>query len=209
MVTASDPLTLARAAYTSEAEGIRLRLLRRMTPGIDAGYENLKALDEFIRSVRVNDTLPWLDGIRVVIEGNKVCILTNTDAILNDYPQVSDGLTLQIERHSVTAEDIPNLTSRAKADPWTAYMDAEQLSGELTIRPAIPGERFKPCGCRGHSQKLSDFWVNRKLPQPYRESYPIVADEFGILWLPGFMVSERGILRESTREIVIVKIVGM
>ena len=207
VVTAYDPVTFSRSAYTAEPEGLRLRLLRRMTPGVDAGYENLKTLDEFIRSAKVNDTLPWMGGIRAVIEGDKVCILKNTDANLNEYPQISDALSLQIERHAVTAEEIPDLTSRAKADPWTAYMDAEQISGELTIRPAIPGERFKPCGCHGHSQKLSDFWVNRKLPQPYRENYPVVADEFGILWLPGFMTSERGILRESTREIVIVKLV--
>ena len=190
----------------AEAEGIRLRLLRRMTSGVDAGYENLKALDEFILSARRNATLPWMGNYTVVVKGKSLYILKNINLILNDYPQYSDNLSVHVDRHAVTADDIPDLTSRAKADPWTAYMDAEQLSGELTIRPAIPGERFNPCGCHGHSQKLSDFWVNRKLPQPYRENYPVVADEFGIVWLPGFMTSERGKITGSTREIVIVKV---
>ena len=209
VVTSSDPVTLSRSAYTSEPEGLRLRLLRKLTPGVNAGYENLKALDEFILSARRNAMLPWMGNYTVVVKGKSVYILKNINLILNDYPQYSDNLSVHVDRHAVTADDISELTSRAKADPWTAYMDAEQLSGELTLRTAIPGERFKPCGCHGHSQKLSDFWVNRKLPQPYRENYPVVADEFGIVWLPGFMTSERGKITGRTREIVIVKIVGM
>ncbi len=209
VVTDADPLTLARAAYMAEAEGIRLRLLRKLTPGVNAGYENLKALDEFILSARRNATLPWMGNYTVVVKGVSIYILKNINIILNDYPQYSDNLSVHVEWHAVKADDIPELTSRAKADPWTAYMDAEGLSGELTIRTAIPGERVKLYGGGGQRQKLSDFWVNRKLPQPYRENYPVVADEFSIVWLPGFMISERGKITERTREIVIVKIIGM
>ncbi len=204
----SDPLTFSKWGYEDEPEGLRLRMLRRMTSGVEAGYENLKALDEFILSAGWNDTLPWLGGLTCVIEGGTVYILTESELILNDYPQYSPELSLQIERHSVTADEIPEWTSRAKSDPWTAYLDGERISGGLILRTAIPGERFMPCGCGGHSQKLSDFWVNRKLPKQYRPSYPILADAAGILWLPGFMTSERGKITVYTNVVVVVKIVS-
>ncbi len=207
VMSAALPPTLSRAAYLAEAEGIRPRLLRLVLPEVEAGFANLKALDDIIMSARVNETRPWIGGIQVVIEGDRVCFLTDSERMLNNYPQISDGYVLRIARHEVTSEALPALIARAKAEPMTAFLDAERVVGNLSLRSAVPGERFMPCGSHGHSQKLSDFWVNRKLPKPYRAEYPVLADDEGILWLPGFMTSERAALRKETRTLLEVKAV--
>lgn len=207
VMTAALPVTLSRTAYMAEAEGIRPRLLRLILPQVEAGFANLKALDEMIMSARVNETHPWMGDIQVTIEGDRVCFLTNSMRMLNNYPQLSDGYVLQIARHEVTKEDLPARIARAKADPMTAFLDADRVVGKLCLRTAVPGERFMPCGSHGHSQKLSDFWVNRKLPKRCRAEYPVLADDAGILWLPGFMTSERAALREETRALLEVRAV--
>lgn len=207
VMTASQPPTLSRTAYMAEAEGIRARLLRLVLPGADAGFANIKALDRIILSARVNETHPWMHGIQVVIEGDSVRFLTNSEQLLNDYPQISDGYVLRITRRTAAQETLPEWIARAKADPMTAFLDADRVSGNLSLRTAVPGERFMPCGSHGHSQKLSDFWINRKLPKRCRAGYPVLADDEGILWLPGLMTSERAALREETRTVLEVQAV--
>jgi tRNA(Ile)-lysidine synthase len=44
----------------------------------------------------------------------------------------------------------------------------------LSLRTRQTGDRFRPQGLRGHSQKLKDWFINHKVPQHWRNSIPLL-----------------------------------
>ncbi len=74
--------------------------------------------------------------------------------------------------------------------PWEAWLDLEQVKLPLYVRTGRPGERFRPFGMGGHSQKLSDYWVNQRVPREARAGWPLVCSGDEIAWIPGGRTAE-------------------
>src|SRR5947209_20260360 len=53
-----------------------------------------------------------------------------------------------------------------------AFIDASAVDGALRIRARERGDRFQPFGLRG-SRKLSDFFVDCKVPRAARDLIPL------------------------------------
>lgn len=75
-------------------------------------------------------------------------------------------------------------------------LSSKWVGGDLEVRPPRPGERLAPLGMRGH-MKLSDLFVNRKVPWPARERWPLVCHGEQVLWAVGLHVSRRAIPEEG------------
>jgi tRNA(Ile)-lysidine synthase len=89
------------------------------------------------------------------------------------------------------------------ADPYTTWLDAEALAFPLFVRGRHPGDRFQPLGLAGHSVKLSDYYINVKLPRRAREGWPLVLSAGGeIAWIPGFRPAHPFRLTGETRKAV-------
>jgi len=50
--------------------------------------------------------------------------------------------------------------------------------------------------------KLKDFFINEKLPQRARDGYPLLCDEEGIVWVPGYRPAHRVRVRDATRRTI-------
>jgi tRNA(Ile)-lysidine synthase len=59
----------------------------------------------------------------------------------------------------------------------------------------------------GHTMKLSDFWVNQKLPRRARAKFPLVLAGDEIAWVPGFRLAHPFRLREETRRAVLLRLI--
>lgn len=86
-----------------------------------------------------------------------------------------------------------------------AYADWDQVLPPLRIRTWRPGDRFRPLGLRG-SKKLQDLFVDAKIPREDRRRVPIVTDQKGILWVPGFRIDERGGVGEATARVLVLSL---
>lgn len=97
-------------------------------------------------------------------------------------------------------------TSRAGSavprDLWSAVCDAAQLVDALVVRPARAGERVRPLGMAGGHRKLSDLFVDRKVPAAERAAYPVVSYGDEVLWVPGITRSELCCVGEGTTVIL-------
>jgi tRNA(Ile)-lysidine synthase len=54
----------------------------------------------------------------------------------------------------------------------------------------------------GHTQKLSDFFTNVKLPQRARERWPLLCADETIAWIPGYQPSHLFRLTKTSRRIL-------
>ncbi|MCI0451830.1 MAG: tRNA lysidine(34) synthetase TilS, partial [Candidatus Latescibacteria bacterium] len=81
--------------------------------------------------------------------------------------------------------------------------DADAISTPLRARAPRAGDRMRPFGLAGH-KKLSDLFVDRKIPRRRRERAIVVEGET-IHWVPGLATSEEGRVGPTTARVVRLK----
>ena len=121
-----------------------------------------------------------------------------------DYPQLKDPSGLRLKRGGkvklnagweLTAELIDarkykSLPDELKNHPLHAWLNPLDVEWPLEVRPMRSGERWSPLGMALKHQKLSDFFVNQKIPQSARASWPLVLSGGSILWVAGLRIAQ-------------------
>ena len=91
--------------------------------------------------------------------------------------------------------------------PYTFYLDFDKIEMPIFLRAPKEGERFCPLGLGGKSKKLQDIMVDRKVPREHRGIYSVIADSIGnIICIPGYTISEKVKITETTRRVLIISI---
>lgn len=91
-------------------------------------------------------------------------------------------------------------------DRFTAYLDRSVISDKLAIRNWSHGDSYQPLGMDGKKVKLTDFWIDRKIPSRARITWPLIVANGEIAWIPGFQPSHSFSIRETTREILVLQL---
>lgn len=83
-----------------------------------------------------------------------------------------------------------------------AWFQGVSPETQLILRCRKPGDRIVPFGLRGHSKKLSDIMIDKKIPAPARERWPLICHEETILWVPGCARSNHFLVEQSAAPIL-------
>jgi len=87
-------------------------------------------------------------------------------------------------------------------DPFTELIDAQKISGNiLTIRRVRKGDRFQPLGM-AEMKKVSDFFIDEKVPLHERWNTLVVENAGRIVWLIGRRLDERFRVQPETGKCV-------
>ena len=70
------------------------------------------------------------------------------------------------------------------------FISSDQFKFPLKIRSWKEGDFFYPLGL-GKKQKLSDFFINKKIERPEKKKMPVVCSGEEIVWLAGLRLDER------------------
>ncbi|MCK4839568.1 MAG: tRNA lysidine(34) synthetase TilS [Desulfobulbaceae bacterium] len=81
------------------------------------------------------------------------------------------------------------------------YLDMAELAFPLTVRSVRPGDRFRPLGGPG-SRKVADFLSDRKVARENRSRVPVLANQDGIVALPGLRIDHRYRLVPGTKKVL-------
>jgi tRNA(Ile)-lysidine synthase len=208
-------INLLRAIPHGLQRNLLKHAIQSIHPGVDIGYQTLKRASEFT-AAPVGAT-PWLDlksGIRMFRETDLMHVCApHAELPFDRWPQMSDappisfmlgdqvplagGWKLSCERWRLPA--LAKEQAGENEDPFQVWLDAAELPDSFIVRARHQGDHFSPLGMGGHSQKLSDFFVNEKLPQRARDHWPLLCAGDEIIWVPGFRPAHRHRLKESTR----------
>ncbi|MDD5153476.1 MAG: tRNA lysidine(34) synthetase TilS [Desulfovibrionales bacterium] len=82
-----------------------------------------------------------------------------------------------------------------------SHFDYGRIFFPLAVRSFRPGDRFYPDGMGG-SQKVKDYFINKKIPRPLRSKIPIIEQGGQIVGIPGWRVDERFKITEKTEQII-------
>ncbi len=75
----------------------------------------------------------------------------------------------------------------------------------VRVRGKRPGDRFVPFGMKG-GKKLSDMFIDRKVPLSRRGAIPVFEDALGVFWVPGVAAAERTRIVPETRGALRIKL---
>ncbi len=84
----------------------------------------------------------------------------------------------------------------SKSEEW---LDYDRLRPPLVVRSCRPGDRFRPLGAPG-SKKLSDYFIDAKVPPEQRVRAAILHDQIGPVWVIGHRLDDRVRLRPDTHK---------
>ena len=217
-----DYVTLDLKFLSGHSVGLQRQLIRRaverLLPSQETVYSVLERASAFISDpgqVRMDLT----GGLILLCEGDILYIATpDAEIPFDGWPQMParvDSLPISLPAQTYLANgwqfsaekwqlaDSAWEQSSRNEDRFRVWLDAEGQSDlKLELRVRRPGDRFEPLGLNGHSQKLSDFFTNAKLPIRARARWPLLCSGESVLWMPGYRPAESFKLKPSSRSIL-------
>ncbi len=199
-----DVITFDSDLLSRHSIGLQRNLIKQamqlLRPGVEVNYAALERATNFINDSRVIPRVDLKAGLRMFRESNKIYVCTlEAELPFTLWPQMTTGFypvevpgQLNLAggwKFSCERWRIPTLAkeqAERNEDPLQVWLDADTLPKALELRTRHSGDHFEPLGMAGHSQKLSDFLVNEKMPQRARDRWPLLCSGDTILWVPGY-----------------------
>lgn len=91
-------------------------------------------------------------------------------------------------------------------DPTIAWLDYEKLIFPLEIRRYRQGDAFVPLGMKGR-KKLSDFFIDEKIPVPEKRNIWIILSTGKIAWIAGHRIDNRFRITPRTKKVFEIKLI--
>ena len=218
-------VTFDSSALTKYTVGFQRNLIQhamqRIHPDeLDVNYATLERAANFLadgdgnRRVRMD----LVRGLHLLREGNLIYVVAaNTTLPIERWPQIpeesntiplkipgqvrlSGGWKLNCERWNIASLAVEQ--ARSNEDPFQAWVDAKGIDDALELRVRQDGDRFEPLGMDGHEMKISDFFINVKLPQRARDRWPLLCVGEKVVWVPGYRPAHPFRLTDSTRQVL-------
>lgn len=203
------------------SSGLRRNLIRHamllLDSDIDVTFSALERAAEAIDSPSASARINLKGDLHLLREDNIIYVaFANADLPFDSLPQMpsnkpiyvtvseevdlSDGWKFSAEFWRLPA--LAKEQAEDNADLFQVWLNAEGLPTQLELRSRRAGDQFQPLGMNGHSQKISDFFVNEKIPQRMRERYPLLCAGDEIIWVPGFRPAHPYRLTDETEKVV-------
>jgi tRNA(Ile)-lysidine synthase len=118
-------------------------------------------------------------------------------------PIAADGVTIvEVAGFKFEASTIAAADASMPANMSIAMFDAAKIGdGGLIARNFLRGDRIHPVGMSG-TRKVHDVFVDRKLPRPRRERFPVVTLGDEIAWLPGLARAGCALVTNATETVL-------
>ena len=210
-------------ALLQQPLGLQRNLVRRAMEQLhpddpEVSYATLERASNFIADPRVSRRVrtDLSGGVHMLREGTLIYIVaSNVTLPIERWPQMPDssdtiplkvpsqiplsgGWKLNCERWNIASLAMEQ--ALANKDPFQAWVDAHGISDALELRVRQEGDRFQPLGMDEHEMKLSDFFINEKLPQRARDRWPLLCIGEKVVWVPGYRPAHPFRLTEATRQ---------
>ena len=204
-------LSIRRVPFSAAPLAMQRRLLRYAIDrlpfsGDRASFRDVETLLRFVVSgVNVGRRLT-LAGQLMAEQHNDIVLLWQARALpspsLSVILPVPGTLSLCGLASTLTAKTVARSQDwRGRSESRAALLDFDAATSPLSLRFPRPGDRFRPLGAAG-SQKLQDFFVNKRVPRAIRPYVPLVLAGPEILWVVGYRIAEPFKVRPETRRVL-------
>lgn len=85
------------------------------------------------------------------------------------------------------------------------FVDCSKIYGKLFVRSRLPGDKIHLAGHNSGSS-LKKLMIDRKIPRPARQDWPVIADEYGVVAVAELGVDARVAIDTDSRELFFIQI---
>jgi tRNA(Ile)-lysidine synthase len=191
------------------------RAIAQLRPALrDISFDAVDKGVDRMRQMKPSSEIDLISGLKLISEPGKLWIADwEAELPTGDWPQVipeqsflevggdvslQSGWQISARRAAKSESPMQN----SNADINQAWLDAERIHLPLLVRARVDGDRFEPYGMEGHSQKLSDFMINEKIPQRARMRWPLVCSGDQIVWVAGHRQAQSFQVTGKTTEVL-------
>jgi len=118
-----------------------------------------------------------------------------------DGPDKPSSLPFPMDMDVIDREELGPIP----ADPHIACLDLDEVQFPLTIRHWKPGDYFYPLGMN-QMKKLSDYFVDNKIPVPEKNSTWLLASGKKIVWIMGQRIDHRFRITPDTKRVLLLRL---
>jgi len=118
-----------------------------------------------------------------------------------DGPDKPSSLPFPMDMDVIDREELGPIP----ADPHIACLDLDEVQFPLTIRHWKPGDYFYPLGMN-QMKKLSDYFVDNKIPVPEKNSTWLLASGKKIVWIMGQRIDHRFRITLDTKRVLLLRL---
>ncbi|ROL57457.1 tRNA lysidine(34) synthetase TilS [Bacteroidetes/Chlorobi group bacterium Naka2016] len=174
----------------------------------------------FINYLQITLTFKQIEDIRNLVdaESGKFLVFPNDIIVYKNRRKLliirkdkfkSDKLVIRLRKigHTIWKNFFIEFEEIAKSDfvptndPNVEFFDFDKIGNEIVIRSWEEGDRFIPLGMK-NAKKLSDFFIDEKVPLYKKEDVPIFVTNGEIFWVGGIRISERFKVTKRTEKIL-------
>lgn len=157
------------------------------------------------------DSLKGISGKRIVSSTHQL-IIDRTVIYLAPLSEEQYAEYCLIERNQkhidspicLTFEQSTANSSSIIKDSTVACLDLDKLSFPLSVRKWKLGDKFMPLGMNGY-KKLSDFFVDLKIPLHEKENIYVLTSKNEIVWVIGYRIDDRFKLDKQSNFLYLIK----
>ena len=221
----NNALLFKRSEWKQLDEAIQYRLMMKaanqLVPGLrDLGFVELQRAKNV-----VDECAPRADFKAGILIQNQpetfLLSLGNFDLPQTEFPQLPDSMPLmltlkkpvklltgwQIKAEMVDKKAYDRLPSEIKQNHRHAWLNPADLEWPLLVRQPIEGERWSPLGMVHKHQKMSDFFINNKIPRTARNFWPVVCSGGSILWVADLRIAQAWRLTGDEGEVLHIQLI--
>lgn len=111
--------------------------------------------------------------------------------------EIEVGREYEFGAFRFAAQPLDRIPDRLEHRAGTEIVDADTL-GHLVLRTWRDGDWFVPLGMTGR-KKVSDYFVNSKIPKTEKHATPILESDGAIVWVCGHRLDQRFSISKSTK----------
>ena len=213
-----DARRLARHPPAVQSEVLRQAMADLATSLRSVGYEQVEALRDLAAAEADAGAVDLPGGLHAWTDHGQLVIARRdspapADPVPEPVPVDVPGETAAPALGIVVTARIEPVGDRRPADLAShddravEWLDADAVQPPVVLRTRRPGDRFHPLGAPG-SMKLSDFFINEKVPAWQRDRVPVLCDQVGLIWVAKLRIAERVRVRSTTRRILRMEILA-
>ncbi|MGM0474878.1 MAG: tRNA lysidine(34) synthetase TilS [Bacteroidota bacterium] len=160
------------------------------------GMEKIMEADPGRRSISTTHQL-FKDRDQLILTGSH---RKSFDRYYLDSPENVSNLPFPMDVEVMDREKLGKIPD----DNRIACLDYDLIQFPLTIRHWYHGDYFFPLGM-DQMKKLSDFFVDQKIPVPEKERIWVLASGKKIVWIMGYRIDNRFKITEKTRKVLLLR----
>lgn len=179
-------------------EAILVRVLKQMASevGVSLSYVSINVIKSLLSKENFEYTLPG--GAKFISEYG-LCRIERSKNINIDY-----NFELKYGKNELLGYDADLYISNEPLDKSSlnVYKISIQvnlrsviINGRLILRPRADGDKVF---YDGMTHKLKKLYNDRKIPPSKRKLVPVLCDDSGVIWIPGFGVRDDGVEAPGT-----------